>query len=100
MRQDMDQMAVADPLLDRRQNAVLQTVGLGVSFGGHHAVQGVTTEFQAGSLTAIVGPNGAGKTTLFNLVSGQLRSTSGEVFLAGSNISALSAAQRARQGIG
>ncbi len=82
------------------QVVVLATSGLGVSFGGHRAVHDVNATFACGTLTAIVGPNGAGKTTYFNLISGQLRATAGSVRLAGEDVSDLSAAARARRGIG
>jgi len=80
--------------------AALASVGLGIRFGGHAAVDGVSAEFGAGTLTAIVGPNGAGKTTYFNLLSGQLRASAGSVHLKGEDITALSAAQRTGRGIG
>jgi branched-chain amino acid transport system ATP-binding protein len=51
-------------------------------------------------LTAIVGPNGAGKTTYFNLISGQLTPTEGQVFLGGDDITRLSAPMRTRAGLG
>jgi len=51
-------------------------------------------------LTAIVGPNGAGKTTYFNLISGQLRASAGEVKLFGRDVTRLPAPLRARRGIG
>jgi branched-chain amino acid transport system ATP-binding protein len=80
--------------------AVLETRDLTIRFGGHVAVNAVSCAFHAGTLTAIVGPNGAGKTTYFNLMSGQLPATAGSVHLDGVNITALSAAARARRGIG
>ena len=80
--------------------AILETSGLGVSFGGHHAVQDVSASFSRGTLTAIVGPNGAGKTTYFNLISGQLRASGGSVLLDGRDITSLPAAARAQCGIG
>jgi branched-chain amino acid transport system ATP-binding protein len=64
------------------------------------AVNEVSCAFRPGTLTAIVGPNGAGKTTYFNLISGQLRETAGRVSLYGEDITALSAPQRTRRGIG
>jgi len=82
------------------EHPVLETHGLTIRFGGHVAVSAVSCAFRAGTLTAIVGPNGAGKTTYFNLVSGQLRATSGRVSLYGEDISALSASQRTHRGIG
>ena len=82
------------------EHPVLATHDLTIRFGGHVAVNSVSCAFRAGTLTAIVGPNGAGKTTYFNLVSGQLRATSGRVSLYGEDISRLSAPQRAHRGIG
>ena len=79
---------------------MLETRGLTVRFGGQAAVDGVTCAFHRGTLTAIVGPNGAGKTTFFNLISGQLRATAGDVFLSGARITTLPASRRARRGLG
>ena len=79
---------------------VLASTGLSIQFGGHVAVNEVTTRFDSGTLTAIVGPNGAGKTTYFNLLSGQLRSTAGQVHFKGEDITRLNAAQRTARGIG
>jgi branched-chain amino acid transport system ATP-binding protein len=78
----------------------LATHDLTVRFGGHVAVNGVTCAFQPGTLTAIVGPNGAGKTTYFNLISGQLKATAGQVTLDGNDLSGLSASERTRAGLG
>ncbi|HKK97549.1 MAG TPA: ABC transporter ATP-binding protein [Marivita sp.] len=58
-------------------------------FGGFRAVDGATLEIKTGSITGLVGPNGAGKTTLFNVVAGVLPPTSGQVFMAGEDISGL-----------
>jgi branched-chain amino acid transport system ATP-binding protein len=80
--------------------ATLASKGLGIQFGGHVAVDAVSAEFQAGTLTAIVGPNGAGKTTYFNLLSGQLRASTGQVFLEGHDVTRLGAAARTELGIG
>ncbi len=78
----------------------LSTRDLSIRFGGHVAVNQVSADFYPGTLTVIVGPNGAGKTTYFNLISGQLSASAGSVHLAGKDITALSAAQRTRAGIG
>lgn len=80
--------------------ALLQTKALSINFGGHRAVDDVSASYPAGQLTAIVGPNGAGKTTYFNLISGQLRATSGVVRLDGIDITRMPAAHRARLGLG
>ncbi|WP_298928915.1 ABC transporter ATP-binding protein [uncultured Ramlibacter sp.] len=79
---------------------MLATKDLTIRFGGHVAVNAVTCAFQPGTLTAIVGPNGAGKTTYFNLISGQLRASSGQVTLDGRDLSGLSASARTRAGLG
>ena len=80
--------------------ALLTTNDLTIRFGGHVAVNAVSCTFQPGTLTAIVGPNGAGKTTYFNLISGQLKASSGTVTLDGKDLTALSAAARTRAGLG
>ena len=80
--------------------ALLTTNNLTIRFGGHVAVNAVSCTFQPGTLTAIVGPNGAGKTTYFNLISGQLKASSGTVTLDGRDLTALSAAARTRAGLG
>ncbi|MBS4044835.1 MAG: ABC transporter ATP-binding protein [Alphaproteobacteria bacterium] len=78
----------------------LETRDLTIRFGGHVAVNAVSCAFQPGTLTAIVGPNGAGKTTYFNLISGQLRATSGQVLLRGADVTGLTASTRTKQGMG
>jgi branched-chain amino acid transport system ATP-binding protein len=70
----------------RRDGPVLELKGLSKSFGGLHAVQGVNLEVFPGDRKAIIGPNGAGKTTLFNVVTGVLPATSGQVLLFGKDI--------------
>jgi branched-chain amino acid transport system ATP-binding protein len=78
----------------------LETRNLTVRFGGHVAVDAVSCAFRPGELTAIVGPNGAGKTTYFNLISGQLGASAGEVLLDGRDITRDPAPARTRAGIG
>jgi branched-chain amino acid transport system ATP-binding protein len=78
----------------------LETRDLTIRFGGHVAVNAVSCSFEPGTLTAIVGPNGAGKTTYFNLISGQLKATSGTVSLGGRELSGLPASERTRAGLG
>jgi len=79
---------------------MLQTKDLTIRFGGHVAVNAVSCTFEPGTLTAIVGPNGAGKTTYFNLISGQLKASSGSVSLNGHDISSLGVSARTRAGLG
>ncbi len=80
--------------------SLLSTRDLTIRFGGHVAVNNVTCSFEPGTLTAIVGPNGAGKTTYFNLISGQLKATSGTVQLNGQELSGMTASERTRAGFG
>ena len=79
---------------------VLETRNLRKEFDGLVAVADVSLRVREGELHAIIGPNGAGKTTLFNLISGVLPPTSGQVFLRGREITGLPPHQIARRGIG
>jgi len=79
---------------------MLEVRDLTIRFGGHVAVDHVSCRFEAGTLTAIVGPNGAGKTTLFNLISGQLQASEGQVLLSGEDITRLPVPLRTRRGLG
>lgn len=65
---------------------VLELRVLSKSFGGLHAVEGVNLSVLPGDRKAIIGPNGAGKTTLFNVVTGVLPATSGQVLLFGRDV--------------
>jgi len=58
---------------------LLSVRGLGKSFGGVKAVDGIDFDVAAGELLALIGPNGAGKSTTFNMVNGQLRADRGSV---------------------
>jgi branched-chain amino acid transport system ATP-binding protein len=78
----------------------LETRDLTIRFGGHVAVDSVSCKFESGTLTAIVGPNGAGKTTYFNLISGQLKASAGQVLLNGSDITNMPASARTHAGLG
>lgn len=78
----------------------LETRDLTIRFGGHVAVNAVSCAYHPGTLTAIVGPNGAGKTTYFNLISGQLKASAGEVLLRGQPMTGRPASARTRAGLG
>ena len=58
-------------------------------FGGIHAVDGVSMHIPKKSITGLIGPNGAGKSTLFNVIAGNIRPTSGGVFLDGEEVTGL-----------
>ncbi|WP_272942877.1 ABC transporter ATP-binding protein [Cupriavidus basilensis] len=78
----------------------LETRDLTIRFGGHVAVNAVSCAFRPGELTCIVGPNGAGKTTYFNLISGQLPPSAGQILLGGEDVTRLPVPHKARRGIG
>ena len=59
--------------------SLLSVEGLGIQFGGLHAVRDVSFSLKAGEIVSVIGPNGAGKTTLFNMISGIYLPQSGAV---------------------
>lgn len=73
--------------------------GLGKKFAGLQAIRDVTLYVEPGERRAVIGPNGAGKTTLFNLVSGTLRPTSGEIHIFGREVTRLPPHRRAALGL-
>jgi urea transport system ATP-binding protein len=79
---------------------LLRAEGLGISFGGIHAVQAVDFELRSGEIRCLIGPNGAGKSTFFKLLTGQLTPSRGSCHFKGQKISGLPQHQVARLGIG
>ena len=69
------------------------------SFGGLLAVDNVSLEVAAESITGLIGPNGSGKTTLFNLIAGSFRPDGGRILLSGSDITGFSAHNVFRRGL-
>jgi branched-chain amino acid transport system ATP-binding protein len=65
---------------------LLEVVGVSRHFGGLTAVDEVSYKIGAGEVRGIIGPNGAGKTTLFNVITGELKPSSGKVYLKGEDI--------------
>ena len=80
--------------------AVLRTERLCKHFGGLAAVNDVSLEFFTDQIHAVIGPNGAGKTTLTSLLSGDMRPTSGRIFLDAEDIAGLSADRISQRGVG
>jgi branched-chain amino acid transport system ATP-binding protein len=79
------------PLLELRR--------LSKSFGGLRAVRDVSLSVKPGDRKAIIGPNGAGKTTLFNLITGIFLPSSGQVLLAGRDVTRWPSHRRAALGM-
>ncbi len=65
---------------------MLKITNLAKDFGGLRAVDEVSFEVGAGTITGLIGPNGAGKTTTFNMVAGLLPPTSGQIFFLGERL--------------
>ena len=78
---------------------VLVAKGLGKSFGGLRAVDGVDLTLVRGRVTGLIGPNGSGKTTLFNLIDGTVPTREGTIVLAGSRLERAGRPSRAHAGI-
>ena len=78
---------------------ILEVRAVSRSFGKFQALSGVNVKFQPGELTAIIGPNGAGKSTFFNVISGGIAPTTGQVLFEGRDITALAPHRFARIGI-
>jgi branched-chain amino acid transport system ATP-binding protein len=79
---------------------ILEGQGLRKEFGGLVAVGEVNLRVKAGDLHSIIGPNGAGKTTLFNLLTGTLKPTRGQVLFKGQDITHHPLDRRVHLGIG
>jgi ABC-type branched-subunit amino acid transport system ATPase component len=78
---------------------VLETRGLGVSFGGLVANRDVSLNLPMGARHALIGPNGAGKTTFINLLTGVLRPSAGTILLDGADITHMRADRRVALGL-
>ncbi|HEY2966956.1 MAG TPA: ATP-binding cassette domain-containing protein, partial [Casimicrobiaceae bacterium] len=73
---------------------------MGKHFQALRAVDGVSFDVNRGEIVSIIGPNGAGKTTLFNLLTGQLAPSSGEIRLNDEVLNELRPDKRAKLGLG
>src|SRR5512139_876339 len=78
---------------------VIETKKLSKDFGALRAVNEVDLKVYSGQIHSIIGPNGAGKTTLFNLLTGFIRPTQGELFFKGEEITGLSPEIISRKGL-
>jgi branched-chain amino acid transport system ATP-binding protein len=79
---------------------LLETRGVTQRFSGLVANNDVSISVGRGEIVGLIGPNGAGKSTLFNLIKGVFPPTEGSILFDGQDVSALSAAERCRRGIG
>jgi branched-chain amino acid transport system ATP-binding protein len=81
-------------------DALLRTESLSRRFGALAAVDKVSLSFEEGKTHAVIGPNGAGKSTFLNLLSGELRATSGQVRFRGQDVTRATPDRISRLGIG
>ena len=78
---------------------LLEALGAQKHFGGLVAVNSLSFTMQAGEILGLIGPNGAGKSTMFNLITGVLPLTHGEIRFRGKRIDGLASREIARSGI-
>jgi ABC-type branched-subunit amino acid transport system ATPase component len=78
---------------------LLQCNGLTRRFGGVTALRDVALTISCGEVLGVIGPNGSGKSTLFNVLSGELKPTAGEVVWQGRRIDGRPAYAIAQMGI-
>ena len=78
---------------------VLETKGLGISFGGLHAAQDVNIRIKKNQIYGLIGPNGAGKTTIFNLLTCVYKPTYGTFYLDGQEMKNLTPEKINQKGI-
>jgi len=78
----------------------LEIQNASVAFGGVKAVDNVSFEIPAGTVTGLIGSNGAGKTTLFNAVTGHVKGATGKFILDGKDLSGKPIHMRALSGMG
>jgi branched-chain amino acid transport system permease protein len=93
--------AAALPARDKpaRGEPMLEVVAARKAFGGLVAVNDVSFEVRSGDIVGLIGPNGAGKSTTFNLVTGVLPLTAGQVRFRGQPVGGLSSREIARRGM-
>ena len=93
----------AAPLTERAKptlgDTVLDVKKIRKQFGGLTAVNDISFSIQAGQIVGLIGPNGAGKSTTFNLITGVLGLTTGEVQFCGEKVSGLPSREIARRGV-
>ena len=83
----------------QRGDLLLDVRAVRKAFGGLVAVNDISFAIRAGDIVGLIGPNGAGKSTTFNLVSGVLPLSGGEVWLRGQRIDGLPSREVARRGL-
>ena len=78
---------------------VLSIEHVAVHFGGLIAIFDLNFDVREGEIVGLIGPNGAGKTTAFNVITGFLRPTSGNVRYRSTSLSGLKPHEIAKLGL-
>ncbi|HEY5210932.1 MAG TPA: branched-chain amino acid ABC transporter ATP-binding protein/permease [Stellaceae bacterium] len=78
---------------------VLDLAGVTKNFGGLVAVGGISFSVRGGEIVGLIGPNGAGKSTVFNLTTGILDLSAGQIQFCGARIDGLSPRRIVKKGI-
>ncbi len=79
--------------------ALLEVKGVTKRYGGVVAVSDVSLHVEQGEIVAVIGPNGAGKTTLFNMITGVIPPSEGQIFFDGEPVAGLKPHQLAARGM-
>ena len=89
----------AGPSHREPDDAILATQDVRCTFGGVHAVDGVSINVTRGLLTGLIGPNGAGKSTLLSALAGTVTPASGRIVFEGADVTGLRPYARAQAGL-
>ena len=85
--------------MTQQAEAILSVERVAVHFGGLIAISDMTFSVRAGEIVGLIGPNGAGKTTAFNVITGFLRPTSGDVRYRSTSLNGLTPHEIAKLGL-
>ena len=82
-----------------KMNKILKIQNLTKNFGNVSAVSNVSIEVEEGTIHSIIGPNGAGKSTFFNMISGVIPPSKGNVYYKDKNITGFESYKLPHMGI-
>ena len=99
IRDEYDSREKILPERDKNATPVLETIGLGIDFGGLTAVDDFNLTVGRTEICGLIGPNGAGKTTVFNLLTKVYKPTRGKILLDGGDTRGMTTIQANRAGI-